>query len=121
MLTWVALSAVANSCNLFYLPCSNMTKYILVSGGVVSGIGKGVIGTTCQTIPFSPIVQAISSILHRSFVENDRLEGHCYQNRPVHEHRCRNYETPGAWWERFQFLSKVALKQAYYDQAKYTF
>lgn len=29
-----------------------MTKYILVSGGVVSGIGKGVIGTICKCLSF---------------------------------------------------------------------
>ena len=32
-----------------------MTKYILVSGGVVSGIGKGVIGAL-QDYPLSPLL-----------------------------------------------------------------
>ena len=35
-------SCICSGCHLYYF--ATMTKYIVVSGGVVSGIGKGVIG-----------------------------------------------------------------------------
>ena len=52
-------------------------KYILVSGGVVSGIGKGVIGTL--HIPCSRLWRLLteSRILVDGFApEDDRPEGH---------------------------------------------
>lgn len=72
-----------------------MTKYILVSGGVVSGIGKGVIGMHQQiTSLYRHIVfKIIPSLFNRLAPENDRFESHCYQDRPLYEHRCWNYAT----------------------------
>lgn len=74
-----------------------MTKYIIVSGGVVSGIGKGVIGLCTKAYLRSPEFEALAySLVYRSSVEDDRTEGHCHQNRSVHECRRRNHEADRA-------------------------
>jgi hypothetical protein len=74
-----------------------MTKYIIVSGGVVSGIGKGVIGLCLQAYLRNPEFETPTySFVHWSSVEDDRVEGHGYQNRSVHECRCRNHEADRA-------------------------
>ena len=44
-------------------------KYVLVSGGVISGVGKGVIYKQ-----------------HRNLVEVLWSSCHCYQDRPILEH-----------------------------------
>ncbi len=56
-----------------------MTKYIIVSGGVVSGIGKGVIGLCPQVYLRKPKFETPAySLVHRSSFEDDRAEGHCH-------------------------------------------
>ena len=56
-----------------------MTKYIIVSGGVVSGIGKGVIGLCLYACLRSPEFETLAySLVHWSAVEDDRTEGHCH-------------------------------------------
>lgn len=63
-----------------------MTKYIIVSGGVVSGIGKGVIGLYLQAYLRNADFETLAySLVHWSLVEDDRVESHGYQNRSVHE------------------------------------
>lgn len=90
-----------------------MTKYILVSGGVISGIGKGVIGVSnplsCDVLfaeslrrlllslssRFGECLKIlnviIESLLDWAFAQNDRLKGHSYQDRSLHEYRCWYY------------------------------
>lgn len=72
-----------------------MTKYILVSGGVVSGIGKGVIGVLFYSSLFAAADN--SSLIDRPIVEDNGIESHRYQDRSVHEHRCWNDEADRAW------------------------
>ena len=77
-----------------------MTKYILVSGGVVSGIGKGVIGAQHDYPSFHPQYKCSSppsSLLHGLAPQDHRLESHRHQNRPIHEYRCWHHEAAGAW------------------------
>ena len=63
-----------------------MTKYIIVSGGVVSGIGKGVIGMCPVHYLCNPEYETPAySFVYWSPVEDDRVEGHVYQNRSVYE------------------------------------
>ena len=74
-----------------------MTKYIIVSGGVVSGIGKGVIGLYLQAyLRNADLETPAYSFVHWSPVEDDRVESHGHQNRSVHERRCRNHEADRA-------------------------
>lgn len=47
----VAVPGFNGNLNKISLSLTAMTKYILVAGGVVSGIGKGVIGTRFLYIP----------------------------------------------------------------------
>ena len=71
-----------------HLPYIIMTKYILVSGGVVSGIGKGVIGgfpSPC-TLNLNLKCDRYYSFVYRPIIENGRFEGHFYQNRSIYEH-----------------------------------
>ena len=67
-----------------------MTKYIIVCGGVISGIGKGVIGTN-QTLDMYCLINFYLSLFNRSAVENYRIKGHRNQNRSLHEHRCGDH------------------------------
>lgn len=54
-------------------------KYIIVSGGVVSGIGKGVIGMCLQSYLRNPEFETPAySFVHRSSVKDDRVESHCH-------------------------------------------
>jgi hypothetical protein len=65
-----------------------MTKFILVSGGVISGIGKGVIGNEAsheKSVLF-PNFTPIFSVVDWITPEDRRAESHCYQDRSVHEH-----------------------------------
>lgn len=52
------------------------TKYILVSGGVISGIGKGVIGTRLPSAPPPAEHRALSSVLDGLAPQDARTE--CY-------------------------------------------
>lgn len=79
-------------------PTELKMKYILVSGGVISGIGKGVIGQyklshLLPTLPSSKASCVLSFVTVRSVfdwvaAQNSRLQCHRDQDRPVHEHRC---------------------------------
>jgi len=98
-----------------------MTKYIIVSGGVISGIGKGVIGALrllfCTLVlsnkfcmPFHHHVPstkknasktrlfAMNSLVNGSSPKNDRSESHVDKDRPVYEYRRGDDEAYGAWW-----------------------
>jgi len=60
-----------------------MTKYILVSGGVVSGIGKGVIGmvhlqSLQDAIFASTPTMPPSSFLYGPAAQDGRYEGHVH-------------------------------------------
>jgi CTP synthase (UTP-ammonia lyase) len=59
-----------------------MTKYILVSGGVVSGIGKGVIGTPAPSIPFQVLlnISGTISLIDWLASQDARLESHSHQD-----------------------------------------
>ena len=47
-------------------------KYVLVSGGVISGIGKGVIGKTFDCLPcFIASADSIYSLFHWPVAEDD--------------------------------------------------
>ena len=80
-------------------------KYILVSGGVISGIGKGVIGSsspshstalrstrldldvdTAYLLACVPVCSFVDWIA----AQDARLQCHGDQDRPVHEHRRRH-------------------------------
>lgn len=76
---------------------AKMTKYILVSGGVVSGIGKGVIGTLLPVASLRSCSSTRCSLLDRLAAQDDRPQGHRNQDRPIHEHRCGYHAAPGAW------------------------
>jgi CTP synthase len=85
-----------------------MTKYIIVCGGVISGIGKGVIGTN-PTPDMYCLINFCLSLFNWSAVENDRIEGHRHQNRSLHEHRCRDHAPNRTWWI-LTYLKFIALK-----------
>jgi len=72
-----------------------MTKYILVSGGVVSGIGKGVIGVVfCFFIEIHVALNPVFfSVVNRIVIEDHRPQSDCYQDRPLYEYRCWDDET----------------------------
>lgn len=55
-------------------------KYIIVSGGVVSGIGKGVIGTLQLRELFTRAHFDYRSLFDRFAAKDDRVEGHGDKN-----------------------------------------
>ncbi|KAI0042792.1 hypothetical protein FA95DRAFT_531227, partial [Auriscalpium vulgare] len=73
-----------------------MTEYVAVSGGVVSGIGKGVIGTPCPRSSSCTVQPVPTSLFDRSAAQGDRSQGHYDQNRPLHERRCGHDASDGA-------------------------
>lgn len=64
---------------------SEMTKYIVVSGGVISGIGKGVIGVYSFMISKTgqktqDISEQTHSLFYRSLAQNDWPQGYSNQD-----------------------------------------
>ena len=56
---------------------AKMTKYIVVSGGVISGIGKGVIGALNVTLCVAAItLDWRYSVVDGPLVEDDGAQGH---------------------------------------------
>jgi len=98
-----------------------MTKYIIVSGGVISGIGKGVIGALrlsfCILVLSNKFymsfhhhvpptkknasktrIFAMSSFVNGPSPKNNGPKSHVDKDRPIYEHRRGNDEAYGAWW-----------------------
>lgn len=75
-----------------------MTKYILVSGGVVSGIGKGIIGAFDSSKNRPPyLCHRALSLFDWPTVEDRWPQGHCYQDRSLYEYRRWNDAAHRTW------------------------